>query len=423
MPFDPSNFEALLESFPSRPAVFALWVRGGEGLPSPPYLSRTRNLSRRLRRLLLAPRKTSRALNLRDIVFRIDYQAVGSGFESQWLLYLLNRSYYPAQYRERLRLKPPALLKVRLGNRFPRCYPTRRLSSDGSLYYGPFPSLALAERFAAQFLDFFKIRRCIEDLRPDPSHPGCIYSQLRMCLAPCFGGCTDAEYQREVDRVVGFLDAQGQPLLRTLEAERAQASDTLAFEQAAKIHRRVEKVNEVLRQKPDLVRNLRDLHAVVVQRHAEPKTIAFFRVRGGELRGPASLLLDENVPAPAPLDEQILRLLDSLAGEAWEGASPEGLPKPLSKAEEGSEGPTPLPESAPREAVPRLPIEAGSPDARSARRPESSPHLPPWEHLSLLARWYYSSFREGELVLLGPDQAIPHRRLIRTCRELLGAEA
>jgi hypothetical protein len=45
--------------------------------------------------------------------------------------------------------------------------------------------------------------------------------------------------------------------------------------------------------------------------------------------------------------------------------------------------------------------------------------LPPWEHLSLLARWYYSSFRQGELVMLNPSQAIPHSRLIRLCRKLL----
>ena len=103
---------------------------------------------------------------------------------------------------------------------------------DGSLYYGPFPSMAVAERFAGEFLDFFKIRRCVEELNPDPSHPGCIYSQLHMCLAPCFAGCTDAEYQGEVQRVVEFLDSQGKSLLRSLEAERAQASESLEFEQA-----------------------------------------------------------------------------------------------------------------------------------------------------------------------------------------------
>jgi excinuclease UvrABC nuclease subunit len=307
-------------------------------------------------------------LNLRDFVARVDYQVVGSGFEAQWLLYLLHRAYYPDQYRRRLRLRPPALLKLNLRNRFPRCYPTRRLSNDGSHYYGPFPSQVAAERFASEFLDFFKIRRCVEDLEPHPFHPGCIYSQLRMCLAPCYAGCTDAEYESEVTRVAASLDAQGQPLLRSLELERAQASEALEFEEAARIHRRIEKLNEVFREKPDLVRNLRDLHAILVERGAEANRLAFFRVVGGELHGPATLSFDENVSAPTPLDQSLQTLLSGL-----------------------TTGP-------------------GRPEASS---------LPPWEHLSLLARWYYSSFREGELVMLNPDHTIPHSRLIRICRKLL----
>ena len=99
--------------------------------------------------------------------------------------------------------------------------------------------------------------------------------------------------------------------------------------------------------------------------------MAFFRITSGEIRGPARLSLDENVSTPVPLDRQLHELLESLAP---------------------------------------------GPDA-------SAPALPPWEHLSLLARWYYSSFREGELVMLNPGQAIPHARLIRLCRKLLAAEA
>jgi len=420
-PFDPDlSSQYLLDAVPSQPAVFALFPRPANG-PSLPYLGRTRDLRRRLARLLSKPQTDSRMLNLREITCRIDYQCVGSSFEAQWLLYLLNRDHYPAQYRERLRLKPPALLKLKLKNRFPRCYPTRRLSNDGSLYYGPFPSQLAAERFAAEFLDFFKVRRCVEDLDPHPSHPGCIYFQLHMCLAPCFVGCTDAEYQEEVRRVAEFLDAQGQPLLRSLEVERAQASQALEFEQAAKIHRRIEKVNDILRQKPELVRNLRDLHAVVVQRGAETKSVAFFRVCAGELRGPVTLTLDENVPSPVPLDKQLHQLLSALAAAARDG--------PPSPSTPGSQ-----PGSAVRAENHGLP--SGSPSKLSAsanhgesacvgsllpRRAASLSSPPLWEHLSLLARWYYSSFREGELVMLNPDQAIPHTRLIRICRKLLSA--
>lgn len=335
-------------------------------------------------------------LKLREVATRVEYQPVGSNFEAQWLLYLLNRSFHPSEYCKRLRLKPPALLKLNVRNRFPRCYPTRRLSPDGSQYYGPFASQVAAERFAAEFLDFFKIRRCVEDLDPHPSHPGCIYSQMHMCLAPCFAGCTDAEYQGEVGRVVEFLDAQGRSLLRSLETERARASDGLEFELAAKIHRRIEKVNEILRHKPDLIRNLRDLHGVVVQRGAEANSLVFFRVYAGELRGPASLSLDENVSSPLPLDEQLHKLLDSLSGDAG------GSMRPSGRTGSGPNTGTSLEEPG--------------------RAPASSDRLPPWEHLSLLARWYYSSFREGELVMLGPHQVIPHAQLIRGCRKVLSAE-
>jgi excinuclease UvrABC nuclease subunit len=388
VPFDPgSEPDSFFDSFPSSPAVFALFPAEPE-VASTPYLSRTRDLRRRLGRLLSPEREHSRMFSLRGFARRIEWQVVGSTFEAQWLNYLLNKQYYPRQYRARLRLKPPPLLKLNLRNRFPRCYATRRLLKDGSYYYGPFPSQVAAEHFAAEFLDFFKIRRCVEELDPNPSHPGCIYSEMKMCLAPCYAGCTDDEYQSEVGKVVEFLDGQGKAVLRTLEEERARASEALEFEQAAKTHAKLEKITALIRQKSELARNLNELHALVMQKGAEAKSVCFFRVWKGELRGPVTLSLDENVSSPVPLDRQLHSLLDSLAGDAWL-AQIESLRSP------GLETP---PIAEPRSA------------------PAS---VPPWEHLSLLARWYYSSFREGELVMLNAQQTIPHTRLIRICRKIL----
>ena len=359
------------ENLPRGPAVFALFPAPREGVAYAPYISRTSDLPRRLKRLLSVREKSSRMLNLRELTTRIEYESVGSAFEGAWLLYQLNRHYFTRQYRDRLRLKPPALLKLKMQNRFPRCYPTRRMMKDGSLYYGPFATMAAAERFAGEFLDFFKIRRCVEELNPDPSHPGCIYSQLHMCLAPCFAGCTDSEYQGEVKRVVQFLDTQGKSLLHSLESARADASESMEFEQASKIHQRIEKLNDLLRLRSDLIRNLRDLHAVLVLPGSEAKSVIFFRIVGGEIRGPSKLSLDENVPNPTPLDRQLQDLMAALKGNEMM-ATPQAAP--------------------------------------------------PWEHLSLLARWFYSSFRQGELLMLNADQAIPHSRLIRICRKLLARD-
>ncbi|MGH9350756.1 MAG: hypothetical protein ACRD2G_01115 [Terriglobia bacterium] len=366
-PFEP-GLETDFDRFPAVPAVFALFPSGEAGF-APPYLSQARDLQRRLRRLLGILH--SRRLNLRGVTRRIEYQPVGSAFEAQWLLYQLNRLYYPEHFRRRLRLKPPALVKIKLRNRFPRCYPARRIIPDGSLYYGPFPTRAAAERFTSEFLDLFKIRRCVPDLDPDPSHPGCIYSQMKMCLAPCFQGCTDEEYREETNRVIAFLDSGGETLERDLEMERNRESDHLEFELAARAHRKLEKAREVMRLRPALMKPISRLHAVMLLPSAEEKAVVFFRIVAGGIRGPVSLSLAENVSPPVSLDERLQTLLASLAGEM---GSPPG-------------------------------------QAGGAITP-----LPPWEHLSLLARWYYSSFRTGELMLLADGQAIPHSRLIKLCR-------
>lgn len=361
--FDPkAESEPFFERFEHRAAVFVLFSEQNAA----PYIARTQDLQRRLRRILRKPEGNSKLLNLREITRRVEYQYAGSGFEMQWMVYHLNRQYYPRQYRTRLRLRPPALLKLNLQNRFPRLYPTRRISKDGSHYYGPFPSRAAAERFAGEFLDLFKIRRCVEDLDPNPAHPGCIYSQMRMCLAPCFQGCTDEEYNKEVGRIIEFLASEGDSLVKGLKSERDHASAELDFERAAQLHRRIEKVHGALGHKPEPVRKLDDLHAVLVLPGTQPKTVTFFLMCSGKLRGPASLELDENVPSPLSLDERFRLLFEVLLNQ-----------------------------------------------------PDSSAAAAMWEHLSLVAKWYYSSFRRGEIVMLASPSQIPYARLIRICRKII----
>jgi excinuclease ABC subunit C len=379
-PFDP-NSETDFSLFPATAAVFAIFP-DESGAGSQPYLSSARDLRRRLGRLLRLRADASRRLNLRRIAHRIEYQPVGSSFEAQWHLFRLNKHYYPRHFRRRLRLRLPALIKVNLRNRFPRCYATAKMTADGSLYYGPFPSRAAADRFTGDFLDLYKIRRCTPDLDPDPSHPGCIYSQMKMCLAPCFKGCTDEEYRQELQRVLAFLESDGVSLVDELEAERDRASAQLEFEVAAHAHHRLDKARDVMRLKPPLVREVAHLNAVLVLPGSAEKSVTFFRVASGEIYGPAALSLQENVSSPIPLDAQIHRLLAPLGRE---------------------------------QQVQNL-IFRGNQDGGYSR-------LPPWEHLSLLARWYYSSFRVGEIVMLTTSEELPHARLVRLCRKVVGSRS
>src|ERR1017187_10754824 len=110
-----------------------------------------------------------------------------------------------------------------------------------------------------------------------------MYSEMKMCLAPCFAGCTKQDYDAEVSRAASFLATGGASLLAELEREREAASEALDFERAAAVHRRIEKAAEALRGLPELARRLEDLNAAVLQRAAEKNTVAVFVVRSGRI--------------------------------------------------------------------------------------------------------------------------------------------
>jgi len=77
--------------------------------------------------------------------------------------------------------------------------------------YGPFASRAAAERYVDEALKLFLLRRCTEDLEPNPSHPGCVYSEMKMCLAPATRGVRTSATARRPRRSRGSGDARREP--------------------------------------------------------------------------------------------------------------------------------------------------------------------------------------------------------------------
>ena len=390
--FDALGDDEFFASLPARAAVFSVEPRV-ELAGAKPYLLRTANLRQRLARLLGPPAPASKRLNLREVAARVRYRVVGSPFELNFLHWQHARRVWLTSYRERARIRPPAVLKVSLTSAYPRCYATRRIGSNG-FYFGPFKSRREADTFASGFLDLFKIRRCQIKIRRDPAFPGCIYSEMKMCLAPCFAGCTKEEYDAELGRVVTFLATGGASLTAELEREREAASEALDFERASAVHRRVEKAAEALRGLPELARRIEDLNAVVLQRAAEENTIAVFVVRAGRIDEPRLLRFAEMASEPRSV-EQILREWLEGAGDASS-----------------------------------LPAKASS--QQSFRELE--------DHLSLLARWFHKKPRIGEIFfregtarssVAGPQDAAsarrnsewPYRRILRGCSRLLAPPA
>jgi len=314
IPFTSDYAADFFLQFPSAPAVFLL--RGADE-SAEPYAGKTSNLRKRLLRLLAPPESQSKRLNLRERVDRIEYSLTGSDFESVVLLYKILRREFPRTYQKRLRLRPAAVIKLNLENAYPRAYVTNKIGrmSGRSRYYGPFRSRAVAEKFVNDSLDLFKMRRCTFELNPDPAFPGCVYSEMKMCLAPCFKGCTDEAYAVEVSRVQAYFDSCGQSLVQELETERDRLSAALDFEAAAHQHTRITKVKSILAAADDIYSRLDQLDAVIVQPATAADSVSLFRFRQGALLGPElfAVTAKEGNQQQEPVEPRLHEVLEKLA--------------------------------------------------------------------------------------------------------------
>jgi excinuclease UvrABC nuclease subunit len=183
---------------------------------------------------------------------------------------------------------------------------------------------------------------------------------MKMCLAPCFKGCSDEEYVTEVKRVQNYFDSCGDSLLREFSAEREAASGRLAFEDAAAIHVRVEKLKPIVTQLPEIIRRIDRLSALMIQPSHITGSVAFFRIDAGKISGPHAFFIQSAEHAKSQsMESRVQAALDS------------------------------------------------SPPAHSGAALETM------EHLALLKRWYYRGSRTGEIFFADAKGDLPMRRIVR----------
>jgi excinuclease ABC subunit C len=424
VPFDPADARAALREIPEQCAVFALY---GEAANAEPYIGRTPNLRARLERLLIPSARHPKRLQLAGLVRRIEWRQTGSDFESLLLQFELLEKVYGAKALERMHLGAPSFVRFMGGNRYPRLTVTNRPSQkEADWAYGPFASRAAAERFAEETLKVFLLRRCTEELDPNPSHPGCVYSEMKMCLAPCYKGCTDERYAEESSAVERFLATRGDSKLVQLKTQRDEASANLEFETAAALHGQVQKAEAVRALAPELVRPLSQLRAVILQAPAVRPTassapvpeVSVFLYEGGRLRGPVAfstvgMRIQNEHSGSSSLYAQPMALEPVLEDRDQESKDQGSGTRDEEDGDKGAEGhrdrasvkaARTMLEARMEAVLGELSVPADPPNATVRQG-----------HLALVKRWYYRPEvkRPGEIFFPDDEGAWPIRAVLR----------
>jgi excinuclease ABC subunit C len=269
-----------IRTLPTSPGVYLYKNAEGQVI----YVGKAINLRSRVRSYFLegAAVNAKTGSLLREAV-DIDYVVVDNEKEALALENNLIKQKKP-RYNILLRDdKTYPYIKLTIGERYPRVFPTRRLRKDGSLYFGPYFPTSLAYRLVDLIHRHFLIPSCKLDLKRYYPRP-CLQYYIGRCLGPCVEGLTTPErYHEAVQDVKLFLEGRGADLSRSLQQRMSAAAEREQYELAAKYRDLISTV-ELLEQKQRIAAVEGD-DADVFGYHYESEMLAvnLFHMRGGKI--------------------------------------------------------------------------------------------------------------------------------------------
>jgi excinuclease ABC subunit C len=202
----------------------------------------------------------------------------------------------------------------------PRLFVVSAVSDDAAAYFGPFRGGKRIVEAVRELNDVLGLRDCPlgtpmrfadqPDLFAFQHAPRCHRAELRLCIAPCAGLCSQHEYRRRVALARAFLDGDADEPLRWLAERMETASSRWEFEYAGLLRDRLRRL-EMLREEFARLREALDNLSFLYHVPGYEGDDRVYVVRRGTVRAA--------VPAPRSAAER--RRLSRLAGEHF------GLPE------------------------------------------------------------------------------------------------
>ena len=242
------------------------------------YIGKASSLKKRVKSYFGKGAVPAKTAALVSQVASIDYILTDSELEALILEASLIKQQKP-RYNVNLKDdKSYPLLKVTLGEKYPRLFITRHFKEDGSRYFGPYANVGALYSTMRLLARIFPLRKCRK-----PGKNPCLYFHLGQCLGPCHEKVDKEVYQQMVKGVLNFLEGKVELVVANLKEEMKKAAEALDFEAAAKIRDKISAVEKVvIRQK---VVSCKPVHQDVLGAVIEGPTscIFLFLVRAGKI--------------------------------------------------------------------------------------------------------------------------------------------
>ena len=196
---------------------------------------------------------------------------------------------------------------------FPRVFYTRKKINDGSLYFGPYPSVKVVKTVLELVRENFEIRKCDHQLSEEKINDELFKTSVDFYIGNCKGCCQGEvsieEYENRILNVKQVLNGYTTKVLKSMKLIMQQHASLYRFEDAERIKVKINNIKKFQSKSVVVDSNLTQLGVVNIISHEKYAFVNLIKVMNG------AIIKSKTTVVQKKLDESEPEILSYLIAE------------------------------------------------------------------------------------------------------------
>jgi excinuclease ABC subunit C len=168
---------------------------------------------------------------------------------------------------------------------------TRRVKDDGAKYFGPYAAMWAVQNTLRVLRKAFPYLTCDRNI-DGTDERACLFYDIKLCNAPCIGNVNRDEYREMISELMDVLSGKSEGVLQRLHDRMMDASERLAFEEAATIRDQIQAIEFITTRHKAVSPKMTDHDVIALAREDGEAAVQIMFIRNGKLIGSDSRMLD-----------------------------------------------------------------------------------------------------------------------------------
>ena len=276
----PFEIKSFLRSLTHRPGVYRMLDAKHKVL----YVGKARDLKKRVSSYFHRSQTAPKTVAMMDQVARVEVTVVNTEAEALVLEYSLIKQHKP-RFNVLLRDdKSYPYIYASTDHEFPRLKFHRGPRRGKGRYFGPYPSTRAVRQTINELQKLFLIRNCEDSFFSNRTRP-CLQYQIKRCTAPCVRIVDAAQYRKDIDAAILFLEGRDKSVVNTFVKRMEAASAEQDYEQAARFRDQIARLKEVAAKQLVIRSDRKDLDILGFASNAAMHCVTVMFIRNGSVIG------------------------------------------------------------------------------------------------------------------------------------------